>query len=223
MEISCSPSAGDRLLIGGERRPRSRPTVQALHNWLEAQLPRVAGRSTLAEADPLRALALEGLRRFLQDGRIELDTNPVERAIRSVALGRKNYLFAGSDGGGESWAITIYRAGDVGFTSELHSITDSNQTSRHVGFVPNSDVGDAGRTNKEPPADRLPIAGLSVSTWWPKCQNRNIANLFEVSLTASTNKATYWRFARYEVIGSWIRSGYRASARPIAPCSRPAT
>lgn len=42
---------------------------------------------------------------FLADGRIELDTNPVERAIRPVSLGRKNHLFAGSDGGGDRWAI----------------------------------------------------------------------------------------------------------------------
>ena len=45
-----------------------------------------------------------GLTRFLYNGRIELDTNPVERAIRPVALGRKNHLFAGSDGGGARWA-----------------------------------------------------------------------------------------------------------------------
>ena len=45
------------------------------------------------------------LTRFLHDGRIELDTNPVERAIRPVALGRKNHLFAGSDGGGHRWAV----------------------------------------------------------------------------------------------------------------------
>ena len=47
----------------------------------------------------------DGLTRFLDDGRIELDTNPVERAIRPVALGRKNHLFAGSDGGAERWAV----------------------------------------------------------------------------------------------------------------------
>jgi len=47
----------------------------------------------------------DGLTRFLHDGRIELDTTPVERAIRPVALGRKNHLFAGSDGGGKRWAI----------------------------------------------------------------------------------------------------------------------
>jgi transposase len=45
------------------------------------------------------------LTHFLHDGRIELDTNPVERAIRPVALGRKNHLFAGSDGEGNRWAV----------------------------------------------------------------------------------------------------------------------
>jgi hypothetical protein len=88
-----------------ERRSFSRPIVQALHTWLEAQLPRVAGRSTLAEAIRYALSRWEGLTRFLHDGRIELDTNPVERAIRPVALGRKNHLFVGSDGGGERWAI----------------------------------------------------------------------------------------------------------------------
>jgi transposase len=88
-----------------ERRSFSRPIVQALHAWLEAQLPRVAGRSTLAEAIRYALSRWKGLTRFLHDGRIELDTNPVERAIRPVALGRKNHLFAGSDGGGDRWAI----------------------------------------------------------------------------------------------------------------------
>jgi transposase len=88
-----------------ERRSFSRPIVQALHSWLEAQLPLVSGRSTLAEAIRYALSRWEGLTRFLHDGRIELDTNPVERAIRPVALGRKNHLFAGSDGGGHRWAV----------------------------------------------------------------------------------------------------------------------
>jgi transposase len=74
--------------------------VQALHSWLGAQLPLIPGSSTLAEAIRYALSRWEGLTRFLRDGRIELDTNPVERAIRPVALGRKNHLFAGSDGGG---------------------------------------------------------------------------------------------------------------------------
>ena len=88
-----------------ERRSFSTPIVEALRDWLEAQLSRISGRSALAEAIRYALSRWDGLTRFLHDGRIELDTNPVERAIRPVALGRKNHLFAGSDGGGERWAI----------------------------------------------------------------------------------------------------------------------
>jgi transposase len=87
------------------RRSRSKPIVDALHAWLESQLPLLSGRSTLAEAIRYALARWQGLTRFLHDGRIELDTNPVERAIRPVALGRKNHLFAGSDGGGSRWAM----------------------------------------------------------------------------------------------------------------------
>ena len=66
---------------------------------------RVPPRGTLAEAIRYALVALGRLTRFLDDGRIELDTNTVERAIRPVALGRKNHLFAGSDGGADRWAI----------------------------------------------------------------------------------------------------------------------
>jgi transposase len=94
-------SPAHRLAV---RRGRSKPIVDALRTWLEAQLPRVPGRSTLAEAIRYALTRWTGLTRFLADGRVELDTNPVERAIRPVALGRKNHLFAGSDGGGARWA-----------------------------------------------------------------------------------------------------------------------
>jgi hypothetical protein len=75
-----------------------------LRAWLESQTSKLAARSKLAEAIRYALVRWDGLSRFLDDGRIELDTNPVERAIRPVALGRKNHLFAGSDGGGRRWA-----------------------------------------------------------------------------------------------------------------------
>lgn len=86
------------------RRARSRPIAEAFKLWLEAELPRLPGRGKLAEAMRYTLARWESLTRFLEDGRVELDTNPVERAIRPVALGRKNHLFAGSDGGGARWA-----------------------------------------------------------------------------------------------------------------------
>ena len=79
--------------------------MDALHGWLTAQLARVSGKSGLAEAIRYALRHWPGLVLFLDDGRLELDTNTVERAIRPINLGRKNALFAGSDGGACWWAI----------------------------------------------------------------------------------------------------------------------
>jgi transposase len=87
-----------------ERRTFSKPLVEKFKTWLEQQLTRVPPRGKLADAIRYALTRWHGLTRFLHDGRVELDTNPVERAIRPVALGRKNHLFAGSDIGGERWA-----------------------------------------------------------------------------------------------------------------------
>lgn len=82
-----------------------RPLLDELKAWFETQFTRIPHRSGLGEAIRYTLMRWEALRRFVDDGRIELDNNAVERAIRPVALGRKNHLFAGSDGGGERWAI----------------------------------------------------------------------------------------------------------------------
>jgi transposase len=87
------------------RQERSKPLVDTLHAWLTAQLGRVSGKSNLAEAIRYALRHWQGLVLFLDDGRIELDTNVIERAIRPIALGRKNSLFAGSNGGAHHWAI----------------------------------------------------------------------------------------------------------------------
>ncbi|KQZ21676.1 hypothetical protein ASD47_25060 [Caulobacter sp. Root1472] len=78
-----------------------------LHAWPERQLARAPQRGALAEAIRYALGRWEALSLFLTDGRIDLDNNPVERAIRPIALGRKNHLFAGSDGGGDGsrWAV----------------------------------------------------------------------------------------------------------------------
>jgi transposase len=87
------------------RQERSKPLVEALQAWLTAQLGRVSGRSDLAEAIRYALRHWQGQVLFLEDGRVELDTNVIERAIRPIALGRKNSLFAGSDGGARHWAM----------------------------------------------------------------------------------------------------------------------
>jgi transposase len=72
--------------------------------WFEAQLTKLPGRSPAAEAIRYALNHWDGLQRFLDDGRIELDSNSIERAMRPVCLSRKNSLFAGSDEGAENWA-----------------------------------------------------------------------------------------------------------------------
>ena len=87
------------------RKKLSAPIIEALKPWFEKQLSLISSGSTLA-ADIRYALShWAGLTRFLEDGRLELDTNPVENAIRPVALTRKNALFAGHEVGAENWAL----------------------------------------------------------------------------------------------------------------------
>jgi hypothetical protein len=77
----------------------------ALEPWLRARLETISRKTKLAEAIRYAISRWAGLSRFLDDGRIEIDNNTVERSIRPLALTRNNSLFAGSDGGGEHWAI----------------------------------------------------------------------------------------------------------------------
>jgi transposase len=86
------------------RRDRSKPLVAALKSWLEQQLARVSGKASIADEIRYGLNHWDGLTRFLDDGRVELDTNIVERGIRPIVLNRKNSLFAGHDEGAANWA-----------------------------------------------------------------------------------------------------------------------
>lgn len=94
-------SADERRAV---RQEKSKPLVLALKTWLEQQLARVSTKSVIAEVIRYGLNHWDGLVRFLDDGRIELDTNIVERSIRPIVLNRKNALFAGHDQGAENWA-----------------------------------------------------------------------------------------------------------------------
>ena len=93
--------APTRLAI---RQAESVILVADLRVWFEAQLAKLPSRSTTADAINYALNHWDGLARFLDDGRIDLDTNTIERAMRPVILSRKNSLFAGSDEGGANWA-----------------------------------------------------------------------------------------------------------------------
>jgi len=123
-EASASPLAAEALqriarLYEIERRIRGAPPdhrravrqeeakapFTELQAWLEAVLPTLPGRGALAVAIRYAITRLKRLHVYLEDGRLSIDNNAAERAIRGLALGRKNWLFAGSDKGGERAAI----------------------------------------------------------------------------------------------------------------------
>jgi transposase len=89
------------------RQARAGPRIGELKTWLEATLAKVSAKSALAVAIRYALSRWAALMRYCDDGHIEIDNNAAERALRAVALGRKNYLFAGSDAGGER-AAAIY-------------------------------------------------------------------------------------------------------------------
>ena len=95
-------TAAERLAV---RQAESKPLVGALRIWFDgAQIAKLPARGPTAEAIRYALNHWDGLRWFLEDGRIEIDSNSIERAMRPVSLSRKNSLFAGSDEGGENWA-----------------------------------------------------------------------------------------------------------------------
>jgi transposase len=101
--INGQPAAA-RLAVRAER---SKPLVIALEAWLRAQHQRVSRKSEIGKALAYALNHWAALTRFLEDGRICMSNNAAERALRGIAVGRRNWTFAGSDRGGER-AAAIY-------------------------------------------------------------------------------------------------------------------
>jgi len=127
------------------RRKLSAPIVTAMKPWLETQLSHLSKGSKLAEHIGYTLRAWDGLVRFLEDGRLELDTNSVENLIRPVALTRKNSLFAGHELGAENWALLasliatckINGVEPMGYlAATLHAIINGHPMSRIDELMP---------------------------------------------------------------------------------------
>ena len=100
------------------RNTRSRLLLESLKQWFEETLEKLSRKSDTAMAVRYALGRWAALLRFCDDGRIEIDNKTAERALRVVALGRKTFLFAGSDGGGESAAVIYSLLG----TAKLNGI-----------------------------------------------------------------------------------------------------
>src|SRR5437879_2643433 len=129
--------AEERRLI---RQQKSRPLADAFQKWLRTKLALISQKGKLADAIRYALSRWEGLTRFIDDGRIELDNNAVERSIRPIALNRKNALFAGSDGGAEHWAVvaSLIETCKLNEVDPLAYMTDV--LTRIVNGHPNSEI-----------------------------------------------------------------------------------
>ena len=127
------------------RRELSAPIVEAMRPWLEAQLNRLSSASELARHIRYALKRWHGLTRFLDDGRVEMDTNAIENPIRPIKLTKKHALFAGSDDGARTWArcasvISTCKLNDVNpqvyLTDTLRRIVDMHPVSRIDDLMP---------------------------------------------------------------------------------------
>ena len=84
---------------------RLQPVFDDLEVWLHAQLPKISGKSPLAQAIRYALGRMPKARQYLDHGCLEADNNTAERAVKPVAIGRKNWMFAGSPRGGKAMAI----------------------------------------------------------------------------------------------------------------------
>ena len=98
---------GWKVIVRLAARPeRSAPLVRDLENWMHAERARLSRHADVAKAMDTMLKRQGAFARFLEDGRVCLTNNAAERALRPIALGRKAWLFAGSDRGGERAALT---------------------------------------------------------------------------------------------------------------------
>lgn len=100
------------------RQKHSKPNVEELRRWTEKQLLRIPGKSELAKALRYGLSRWKSLCLFLEDGRVAMDNNAAERALRPIGIGRKNWLFAGADTGAE----TLARAMTIIETAKMNGI-----------------------------------------------------------------------------------------------------
>ncbi len=84
---------------------KAKPKLDALAAWMDAHLQLISGKGDLAKAIRYARSRWQALTCYCADGRLEISNNAAENAVRPVSLGRKNWLFAGSDAGGERAAI----------------------------------------------------------------------------------------------------------------------
>lgn len=114
------------------RQVKAKPIFDDLQDWLNRQLTTISGKSPLAQAIRYALTRMRRLRPYLSHGILELDNNTAERAMRAIALGRKNYLFVGSPAGGRAAAVAY----TLIETAKLNSVDPQNWLADTIARIP---------------------------------------------------------------------------------------
>ncbi|MEZ6140826.1 MAG: IS66 family transposase [Zavarzinella sp.] len=137
------------------RQEKAIPVLKELHDWLHAEAPKLLPKSPIAKAVNYALRHWQALHRYTEQGYLNIDNNAAERALRVIALGRKNWLFAGSEQGGRNAAI-------------IYSIV---QSCLHAGVEPQAYLTDILAKLPTWPKDRL--SELSPAAWKPQQFDNN--------------------------------------------------
>ena len=124
-----------------ERQQKSKPIAEALWAWAEETARKLSRKSGLAAAFRYMRSRWTALIRCFDNGRLALDNNPAERALRCVAIGRKNYLFAGSDAGGRR-AAALYSLIETAKLNGLNPQAYIADVPARIGDHPARRIGD---------------------------------------------------------------------------------
>jgi len=152
------------------RQERSGPVLEDLKPWLRSKLDLISQKTKLAEAIRYALSRWDGLTRFVDDGRVEIDSNVVERSIRPIALSRKNALFAGSDGGGEHWAVIASLIETCKLTGVEPQAYLADVITRIVNGHPNSRLDDLLPWAYPPAQDLKAVARRHRLRYKPSCR-----------------------------------------------------
>ncbi len=175
---SATCTASSPMRATRERQTRSKPLAEALKAFAETSLAQVPGRSDLAKALRYMLARWPALMRAFDDGRLALDNNAAERALRCVAVGRKNYLFAGSEPGAER-AAAFYSLIETAKMNGLDPRVTCATCSRASPITRPSDwpicclgTGCQPVRPSRPPDLWIRHRALTGGSWWSECQTR---------------------------------------------------
>jgi len=193
------------------RQKKGTPLLDAFDAWLEARLAELPTKDNLAKAFQRIRANWASLTVFLQDGRVELDSNRIEKLIRLVAIGRKNALFAGNDGGGHTWAIvqSLAQTCKLNGIDPLAYLTDML---KRVTFRGSEDHGPTGPAAVELAGRRRSVALTRVNATSPRPPQPTWS--IHAGKRAAAAPVTRNR------LGSAHRAGLSVTNAAIGPCAR---